>query len=154
MQNNQTLINIDNKIKKAISKYPKLLGKKGDEDDGKNKIKGVYPMALYGAALYLNARKLKDEKLANFLSDDNKLSGFAEEFFGFNRIRDFLNPLAGGRKKTVKTPAFINKHSGKLIINVKPPIDTEDLVQRIENACVSSFYIGKKGLAYVEDIRI
>jgi hypothetical protein len=130
-------------LKKAILKFPKL------ENKG-----GVYPMALYGAALYLTAHKLRDEGLVNFLSSKNKLAGFSEESFSFNGTRDFLNPLAGGLKKTVRTPANISKHSGKLLINIKPPIDTKDLIQRIEFAGVSSFYLGKKGLAYVEDIRI
>jgi len=89
----------------------------------------------------------------NFLSEKNKLSGFAEDSFGFNGIRDFLNPLAGSRKKTIKTPADIKKHAGKLVIYINPPINTEDLYEKIQNAGVSSFYLGKKGLAFVEDIR-
>lgn len=139
---NDALTSLDASLKEAVSKFPKL------ENKG-----GVYPMALFGAALYLIAQQLRDKKIVNFLNAENKLSGFAEESFSFNGIRDFLNPLAGGRKKTVRTPAIINKHSGKLVINVKPPIDTKDLVQKIENAGVSSFYLGKKGLAYVDSIR-
>ncbi len=141
LHKNDVFANLDIALKKSVSKYPKL------ENKG-----GVYPMALFGAALYSNAQQLRDRKIVNFLNE-NKLSGFAEESFSFNGIRDFLNPLAGGRKKTVRTPAEINKHSGKLVINVKLPIDTRDLVRRIEYAGVSSFYLGKKGLAYVEDIR-
>ena len=114
----------------------------------------VYPIKLYGAALYLTAHKLKDKGLINFLSDKNKLPGFAETSFSFNGNRDFLNTLAGGRKKTVRTPANIEKNTGKLVIKLREPIDLEDLYQRIENARVSSFYLGKKGLAYVSDIRI
>jgi DNA-binding XRE family transcriptional regulator len=140
---NDSLNSLDAALKEAKSKYPKL------ENKG-----GVYPMALYGAALYLTARTLRDKRLVNFLSEKNKLAGFAEESYSFNGIRDFLNPLAGGYKKTVRTPADISKHSGKLVINVRQPIDTADLVKRIEYAGVSSFYLGKKGLAYVEDIRI
>lgn len=140
---NDALTNLDSALKKAVSKYPKL------ENKG-----GVYPMALFGAALYSNAQQLRDKKIVNFLNAKNKLPGFAEDSFSFNGIREFLNPLAGRRKKTVRTPADINKHSGKLMINVKAPIDTKDLAKRIECAGVSSFYLGKKGLAYVEDIRI
>ena len=139
---NDALTHLDASLKKAVFKFPKL------ENKG-----GVYPMALFGAALYLNAQQLRDKNIVNFLNAENKLSGFAEESFSFNGIRDFLNTLAGGRKKTVRTPAIINKHSGKLVINVKHPIDTKDLVQKIENAGVSSFYLGKKGLAYVDSIR-
>ncbi|OQW99603.1 MAG: hypothetical protein BWK74_01815, partial [Desulfobacteraceae bacterium A6] len=65
----------------------------------------------------------------------------------------FLNPLAGSKKKTVGTPFPLTKASGKLEINIA--IDREkakEIKRLIENAGVSSFYLGKKGLSYVTDI--
>ena len=49
---------------------------------------------------------------------------------------------------------LLNKASGKLIINLNISKEqARDLEEKIENAGVSSFYLGKKGLAYVTDIR-
>ena len=50
--------------------------------------------------------------------------------------------------------SILSKASGQLIINLNIPKDqARDLEEKIENAGVSSFYLGKKGLAYVTDIR-
>jgi hypothetical protein len=50
--------------------------------------------------------------------------------------------------------SILTKASGQLIINLNISKDqTRDLEEKIENAGVSSFYLGKKGLAYVTDIR-
>ena len=49
---------------------------------------------------------------------------------------------------------MLTKTSGELEINL--PLDqaeADDLKQKIENAGVSSFYLGKKGLAFVKEIR-
>lgn len=50
--------------------------------------------------------------------------------------------------------SVLTKASGKLIINLNISKEqARDLEEKIENAGVSSFYLGKKGLAYVTDIR-
>ena len=49
---------------------------------------------------------------------------------------------------------LLNKASGKLTINLNIAKEqARDLEEKIEDAGVSSFYLGKKGLAYVTDIR-
>ncbi|WP_354622583.1 hypothetical protein [Psychromonas sp. MME2] len=62
-------------------------------------------------------------------------------------------------------PVVVNKHTGKLDVELlldkqkdKGKLDksisrADELAQLIENAGVSSFYLGKKGIAYVTKIR-
>lgn len=112
----------------------------------------LYRIRLYAVALYLQAERM----MLNNISVDycfNKrgeisIQGFSKR--GFNGVRDFLNPLAGSKKKTVGTPFPLTKASGKLEINID--VDREkakEMKRLIENAGVSSFYLGKKGLAYL-----
>jgi hypothetical protein len=117
---------------------------------------------LYSAALYLQAELMEKSgedisKLYVFQTKGpNKgfktIQGFSKK--GFNGVRDFLNPLStGGNKKTVKTPFSLTKASGQLEIDVDIDKDKAREIQTlIENAGVSSFYLGKKGLAYVSEI--
>ena len=122
-------------------------------------------MRLYGAALYLQAELL--EKSGEDISKiymlqtkgSNKgyktIQGFSKK--GFNGVRDFLNPLStGGNKKTVKTPFSLTKTNGQLEIKLDISRDkAKEIKAMIENASVSSFYLGKKGLAYIyKDINI
>ena len=63
------------------------------------------------------------------------------------------------RKEKIKgvgeVTSLMEKAGGTL--NIEIAVDREtafDLKTKIENAGVSAFYLGKKGLAYVSDIRI
>lgn len=120
--------------------------------------KGVlYPIRVYAAALYIRANRLLQSGVdINFcLNNKNEISiqGFSKR--GFNGVRDWLNPMTGSRKKSVGTPCEISKQDGVLVVQIK--IDktrAREIETLIENAGVSSFYLGKKGLAYVSDIRI
>jgi hypothetical protein len=158
----------DTKLIKAIeflsSKYPD--DKKIGEEYCKNGM--VYPMNLYSAALYLQAEYLLASGYnMSFLKnskDEIQIQGFSKR--GFNGIRDWLNAMTGKRKKEVGTPCMVEKHSGKLEIELrldskndkgsitKDISRAEELAELIENAAVSSFYLGKKGLAYVARIRV
>lgn len=114
---------------------------------------------LYAAALYLQAELLEESgvdmsKLYVFQSKGpNKgrktIQGFSKK--GFNGVRDFLNPLStGGDKKAVKTPFSLTKSSGQLEINLDVSREKAKKIKgMIEDAGVSSFYLGKKGLAYI-----
>lgn len=139
---------------------PKKMGKEYCKDGV------VYPMSLYAAALYLQAERLVLNGVNLPFIDTSKseiqIQGFSKA--GFNGVRDWLNKMAGGRKKAVGTPCYIQKHSGKLEIEIKligedkgrefPELTRyQEINQLIESAGVSSFYLGKKGLAYVTDIR-
>lgn len=146
------------------SKYPDV--KKAGEEYCKSGV--VYPMSLYSAALYLQAERLLeagyDVSYLKNLKSEIQIQGFSKR--GFNGIRDWLNAMTGKRKKEVGTPCMVDKHSGKLEIELlldskndkgsikKNMSRAEELAELIENAGVSSFYLGKKGLAYVTKIRV
>jgi len=134
------------------SKYPNK--KKKGEEYCKEGV--TYPSSLYSAALYLQAERLLNSNVnIDFVKNkkgDIQIQGFSKR--GFNGVRDWLNSMTGNKKKAVGTPCQVNKQSGRLEIEID--IDKtkgKEIVQMIENAGVSSFYLGKKGLAYVSKIR-
>jgi hypothetical protein len=167
LEDNDVLI-FDSKLTKITeflsSKYPNV--KKAGEEYCKSGM--VYPMSLYSAALYLQAEYLLvagyDVPYLKNSKSEIQIQGFSKR--GFNGVRDWLNGMTGKRKKEVGTPCMVEKHSGKLEIelsldskNDKGSINkymsrAEELAELIENAGVSSFYLGKKGLAYVTKIRV
>ena len=146
----ESLSELDNKVKAAVAflgnKYPDQSYLENGE---------LLPIRLYAAALYLQAERM----LLNNISIDYCLNqkgnvsiqGFSKR--GFNSVRDFLNRFAGSKKKTIGTPFPLTKASGKLEIKIDVNRDkAREIKTLIENAGVSSFYLGKKGLAYVTNI--
>ena len=112
----------------------------------------LYRIRLYAAALYLQAERMHQNKISvGYCFNENgevRIPGFSKR--GFNGQRDFLNRLAGSKKKTVGTPFPLTKASGTLKINIDVDRDkAKEIKTMIQNAGVSSFYLGKKGLAYV-----
>ena len=146
---NEKLLNV---IKKLNKQFP------SNETDNKYLIKDkVYPMALYAAALYIMLDQLKQSgiDMSKFVNKNGNIQGFNP--YGFNGIRDFLNPLTGGKKRSGGTPTKISKVSGILEIDLNiSPSKANELEEMIDAAGVSSFYFGKKGLAYacVNTLRI
>jgi len=137
----------DNKLGKVLE----LLSQKYPDQVYYNKAK-VYPMSLYSIALYLQVERMKQNGLeVEAYLNKGKIQGFSKR--NFNGVRDFLNKLAGNHKKTVGTPSVVTKASGELVItlNIKEE-EAKYLKKMIDDAGVSSFYLGKKGLAYVTDI--
>ena len=137
----------DNKLGKVLE----LLSQKYPDQVYYNKAK-VYPMSLYSIALYLQVERMKQNGLeVESYLNKGKIQGFSKR--NFNGVRDFLNKLAGNHKKTVGTPSVVTKASGELVItlNIKAE-EAKYLKKMIDDAGVSSFYLGKKGLAYVTDI--
>ncbi len=117
----------------------------------------VYPMGLYSAALYIMLDELNTSGIATsgFINKNGNIQGFNP--YGFNGIRDFLNRLAGSKKKCGGTPTKLSKASGILTIDLNiSPERANELEDMIDAAGVSSFYFGKKGLAYacVNKLRI
>ena len=112
----------------------------------------IYPMSFYAISLYLQVERMKKNGLeVESYLNKGKIQGFSKR--NFNGVRDFLNKLAGNHKKTVGTPSVVTKASGKLIITLNIDEDeARELKKMINNAGVSSFYLGKKGLAHVTDI--
>jgi uncharacterized protein (UPF0335 family) len=115
----------------------------------------IFPMSLYAISLYLQVERMIENNLnINYClkkNGDIQIQGFSKR--NFNGVRDFLNKLAGNHNKTTQTPYPLTKASGTLeiIIDIERQ-KAKELKTMIENAGVSSFYLGKKGLAYVTKI--
>lgn len=146
---------IDTALKILSSKFPDI-----NPVSIKGKIK-ILP--LYCSALYLQLERLSVPSSA--LSPRGGITGISKNGF---TPKDFYNRYTTGPKKKIwgnpyikkemikgegEVVHFMTKASGQIEINID--IDREKaakLKELIENAGVSSFYLGKKGLAYVVDI--
>lgn len=124
---------------------------------------------VYFCSLYLQIERLKPsyDDLSNVLSKSGRISGISSNTF---TKKNFMGKYTTGGEKKVwgnpyiyedyakgegKTTKLLTKASGKLEINLDISREQANIVkQDIENAGVSSFYLGKKGLAYVSDIRV
>jgi hypothetical protein len=129
-----------------------------------NKIK---PIELYCSALYLQINRLSqkyDVSLA--LTKNGGLAGISKRGY---TPKDFMDRYTTGSKKPIwgnpyqlkekrkgegEVVSLLTKASGTLDILLNIPDDkAEQLKRMIDDAGVSSFYLGKKGLAYVDVIR-
>lgn len=134
--------------------------------DDKDKIR---PLAIYCSALYLQVFRLSQEfDLSNSLTKNGLISGIAKS--GSFTMKDFMDRFTTGDKKIVwgnpyllkkrlkgegEVNSLLTKSSGTLEIEIDIPKEkAKELEEMIEAAGVSSFYLGKKGLAYVEEIVI
>jgi hypothetical protein len=132
-----------------------------------NKKQQLPAISLYTAALYLQIARLKTQfDLTHVLTKSGGLSGISKR--GFTK-KDFMARYTSGAKKRVwgnpfilkekikgvgEVTSMLQKATGRLEIYLNLPKEkAQDLQQKIENAGVSSFYLGKKGLAYVVDIK-
>lgn len=135
---------------------------------GLNNKGQVYPISFYCAALYLQLNRLSSRyDLSSVLTKSGGLSGISKNSF---TKKDFMARYTTGDKKRIwgnpymreefvkgegKVKHLLTKASGQLEVNIE--IEREQarhLQSLIDSAGVSSFYLGKKGLAYVSDIRI
>lgn len=148
--------------------YQKIQGMFPDVDF-KLTAKGLFtPISFYTAALYIQLFNLNQKyNLSEVMTKSGGLSGISKR--GFTK-KDFMDRYTTGAKKLIwgnpymlKTRVkgqgdvtkLLTKASGRLTINLDIPFDdARDLEKKIENAGVSAFYLGKKGLAYVSSIRI
>lgn len=157
LRNKLEQIEIDTEINEQDKKITAVVDFLSDKYPGNvyltNEV--IYPMSLYAAALYLQAERLYHENNdIEFIRNNNGeiyIQGFSKR--GFNGIRDWLNPMTGKRKKAVGTPCVVQKQSG--VMDIILDVDRDRAIKikdDIENAGVSSFYLGKKGLAYVTNI--
>lgn len=140
------------------SQFPRLQKVFSDIEYIKNEK--VVVRALYCSSLYLQAIRL---------SSKYDMTGVVLKGFSVNGFtpKDFMSLFTGGKKKIYGNP-YINelfvkgegkvknlmtKASGQLEINIDITRDkAKEIEAMIENAGVSSFYLGKKGLAYVSKI--
>ena len=124
-------------------------------------------VSLYTSALYFQIERLKNQfDLKATLTKSGGLSGISKR--GFTK-KDFMDRYTTGGKKLIwgnpyllkekkkgegEVSSILTKASGELEIHLNISKDqADDLKKRIEDAGVSAFYLGKKGLAYVKDIR-
>lgn len=144
-----------------------ILQSKFDDVNYLNAKEQLPLISLYASALYLQIERLsKKYDLSNALTKSSGLSGISKR--GFTK-KDFMDRYTTGNKKLIwgnpfllkekkkgegEVVSILSKASGQLIINLNISKEqASDLEEKIEDAGVSSFYLGKKGLAYVTDIR-
>ena len=156
-------IDVIDAVKEALD----FLQSKFDDVNYLNAKEQLPLISLYASALYLQIERLsKRYDLTNALTKSGGLSGISKR--GFTK-KDFMDRYTTGSKKLIwgnpyllkekkkgegEVVSILSKASGQLIINLNISKDqARDLEEKIENAGVSSFYLGKKGLAYVTDIR-
>ena len=126
----------------------------------------VVPSTVYCSALYLQLERLsKQFDMSSAVTRSGTISGISKRIF---TKKDFMNRFTSGEKKKIwgnpymrkerkkgegEVVSLMTKASGQLEINIDVDRDKAKEIKRlIENAGVSSFYLGKKGLAYVTDI--
>jgi len=125
-------------------------------------------LPMYCSALYLQMKRLVSQyDMTTAKSKMGGISGISNNGF---TPKDFMDKYTTGTKKLIygnpylreefvkgegKISHKLTKASGQLEITLDIEVDTaKELKQMIENAGVSSFYLGKKGLAYMSEIRL
>ncbi|HHC7130303.1 TPA: type I-Fv CRISPR-associated protein Cas5fv [Vibrio parahaemolyticus] len=162
-----------NKLKPVVKegemeKAYNLLAGKFEKFKGINNKGLILPISMYCSALYLQLEKLSRQyDMTSAKTKAGGIGGISNN--GFTK-KDFMGRYTTGEKKKIwgnpyireefvkgvgKTKQLMTKASGTLEIEINIPLDkAKELSQLINNAGVSSFYLGKKGLAYVSKIRI
>ena len=148
---------VEEVLKILSLKYPKINAKKK---------KSISVLPIYCSSLYLQLERLSQRFDTNSArSARGGISGISNNGF---TPKDFLKKYTtGGKKKIWGNPyirkerikgegevvSLMTKASGNLEINIDIERNkAKELKRLINNAGVSSFYLGKKGLAYVMDI--
>lgn len=151
-----------------VSKALAFLDKKFEGTNYKNNKDKVMPLNLYCSALYLQLERLSSEyDLSSALTKSGTITGISKRLF---TKKDFMNRFTTGEKKKIfgnpyiaksfvkgegQVTSMLTKASGTLEITIDISRDeAKELRTMINNAGVSSFYLGKKGLAYVTNIDV
>jgi len=138
---------------------------KYDSKENKGKLKAC---PFYCSSLYLQLSRLrKSYDLSSVLSKNNSISGISKNNF---TPKDFMERYTTGSKKLIygnpyvreefikgegKIKHTLKKVSGQLDIQLDIKLERAiELKNLIDCAGVSSFYLGKKGLAYVSRIDV
>ncbi len=149
-----------------VVKVLEVLEKSFEGTNYKNNKGLVVPLNLYCSALYLQLERLSSEyDLSSALTKTGTITGISKRLF---TKKDFMNRFTTGERKKIfgnpyiqklkikgvgEVTSMLTKASGVLEIIIDIPRDeAKALKKMIENAGVSSFYLGKKGLAYVTNI--
>lgn len=128
----------------------------------------IKPIRLYCSALYLQLERLSERfDVSSAKTKAGGISGISKR--GFTK-KDFMVRYTTGDKKVIwgnpfmkkekvkgqgEVTSILTKASGQLEITIDVDRQkAQEIKDLIENAGVSAFYLGKKGLAYVSDIRL
>ena len=140
-----------------------ILEKKFKGTNYKNNKNKIVPLNLYCSALYLQKERLSLKyDMSSALTKAGTIPGISKRLF---TKKDFMNRFTTGDKKKIfgnpymaksfvkgegEINSLLTKASGilEIIIDIKRD-EAKTLKKMIENAGVSSFYLGKKGLAYI-----
>ena len=131
-----------------------------------NKPGKIVPSTVYCSSLYLQLVRLAERfDMSSALTKSGTISGISKRIF---TKKDFMDRFTTGPKKFVwgnpymrkerikgegEVVSMMTKASGQLEITIAVDRDkAKEIKTLIENAGVSSFYLGKKGLAYVTNI--
>ena len=149
-----------------VSKVLNLLETKFEGTNYENNKEKIVPLNLYCSSLYLQLERLSSKyDLSSALTKTGTITGISKRLF---TKKDFMNRFTTGEKKKIfgnpyivksfekgegQVTSMLTKASGTLeiIIDISKE-NAKDLKKLIDNAGVSSFYLGKKGLAYVTHI--
>ena len=150
-----------------ISQIAEILSSRYPNFALKESANKVSVLPLYCSALYLKLDRLSEQyDTTSIRASRGGLTGISHNGF---TPKNLMERFTTGQQKIVWGNPYIsskflkgegeirqllNKASGKLVINLNISKEqARDLEDKIEDAGVSSFYLGKKGLAYVTDIR-
>ena len=152
--------------KDNIAEVITALSNKFSDQNYLNRKGEVIPIGLYCSGLYLQLERLSQKfDMESAKAARGGITGISKK--GFTK-KDFMDRYTTGEKKIVWGNPYIReefekgigrinllmtKASGTLEININ--VDREkakEIKTMIDNAGVSSFYLGKKGLAYVNNI--
>lgn len=155
MENAHRLKEATDKLSQIFDKYKPL-----------NVKEQVLVLSLYCSALYLQLQRL--ESRFDMATAKTKMGGISGISNNGVTPKDFMKAYTTGSGKLIygnpymreefvkgegKIMHKLTKASGQLEITLNIDLDkAQDLLQKIESAGVSSFYLGKKGLAYVSAI--
>ncbi|WP_049238011.1 type I-Fv CRISPR-associated protein Cas5fv [Moraxella canis] len=160
-------VSFEDKVKNASEYLLKYFGQKDDKDKGYeikvNKKNQIPQLGLYCCALYLQMQRLEDRlNIIMPKSARGGISGISKNGFTPKNIMETY--VTNGKKQSYGSPyiyfdkedklnKWLTKANGILEIQLNlTPEQAKDLKQKIEYAGVSAFYLGKKGLAYVDKI--
>lgn len=156
-------INPDGIVKQALL----TLHQRFPQENYLNNKGMVIPSMLYCSAMYIQLERLHHHyDMSSVKTKNGNISGLSKRSF---TKRDFLEFFTTGQRKKIWGNPYIKKErikgegdvtfmltkaNGQLDITIDVDKEkSQNIIHLIEMAGVSSFYLGKKGLAYVSNIR-
>lgn len=137
-----------------LRRFKGILPDKTPDKDGGVKEKGIKRSDYVAFVLYRYFEANKSNCPTVLLSKNgNGILGVSQQ--GSFTLKDIGEPFYFLPNAVYSKPKKIAINSGKLIIDIDVSLDrAKEIRAIIENAGVMSFYLGKKGLAYVKRIEL